>query len=159
MELESIGNIKLDFGGETHQLDVSIGEEAGKSYYIVSIQRDCFNRVAANMKGVRVTTGELKVERTTFFPDNGDSSATKSRVMVVDARSEEVLNDQVVDFKPRMYLRAKLLDIIGKVSELVKAVFDGNPAVSEISVMVDVNGEPFEEPFDGVVADEETEDF
>lgn len=159
MELDSIGNIKLDFGGEVHQLDVSIGDEVGKSYYVVSIQRDCLERVAVNMKDIRVTTGELEVERTTFFPDNGDSSATKSRVIVVNPDSGEVLDNQVVDFKPRMYLRAKLLDIIGKVSGLVKAVFDGNPAISEVSVMIDVNGEPFERPFEGMVPDEETGEF
>lgn len=159
MELDSIGKIKLDFGGEVYQLDVSIGDEADKSYYVVSVQRGCLERVVANMKGVRVTAGELEVEKTTFFPDNSDSSATKSRVMVVDVGSGEVLDNQVVDFKPRMYLRAKLLDILDKVSKMVKAVFDGDPAVSEVSVMIDVNGEPFEKPFEGMVPDEETGDF
>jgi hypothetical protein len=149
----------LNFGGEAHRLDVSTGEEGGALYYVVSIQRDCFERVAASVKDVSISSAELDVERTTFFPDNSDSSATKSRVVIVNAGDGEILEDEIVDFRPRMYLRAKLPDIIGKVSGMVRAVFDGNPAVSEVFVMVDVNGEPLEKPFEGVVANEETGDF
>jgi len=157
--MESIGNLQFTVGEEVVNLDVSVDDSGENSYYVVDIQRECFEKIFASMESVKTSSlGIEQEEREKFFPYSGNSDAVMAGVVITD-NNGVVLRDEKVNFKPRAYLKMKVPMIVRNVSAMVKEVFDRNPGTESVIVMVAVDGERITTGFEGVVADEETGEF
>jgi|GEM_PF-6964378 len=157
--MDSIGDLQFVVGGETVDLEVFLDESDDGLYYVVDIQRGCFDKIFAVLKSVKTSSGGIEEdERNRLFPDSDNSDAVMARV-VVGSGDGEILDDQKVNFKPRAYLKVKIPMIIEKVSSLIKEVFDKNPDVEDVTVKVAVDGERIVTGFEGMVIDEDTGEF
>jgi len=158
LDLTSAGSFKLKLAsGGSAQVDVSTCVENEKNYHVVRIQRECLERVSGLLSGIKVDSSEFD-DRREYFPSNTEAFASRSGVVI--RNDDNVFCSEVVDFGKRKYWSAALPGIVEKVSIMVKSVFDNNPDLSEVFVMIDSDGEKVENCFEGTdPLDEETGEF
>jgi len=163
MDLESAGKLGLKVGNGEVDLEVSMCDVGDKFYYVVRIQRECFERVFVSLGSEPLVSLKEFEPRTPYFPDSTEAFAATSPVIVkkVEEDNEDgsVLDSRVVRFGQKAFWRTRIRDVVKNISDLVKEVFAENTDVDEVMVMVDANGEEIIKPFEGVVLDEETGEF
>lgn len=141
MDLDPVGSLGFAIGEKVVSLEVLKCEDrGGKSYYVVKIQRECFESVLAALGDSPLVDSRKFEDRDVFFPNNRDAFASKSAV-IIESSDGEILNESVVNFGQRAFWKTRIRGVVERIIGLVKGVFAGNPDVQEVSVMVDANGE------------------
>lgn len=160
IDTESIGSLRFNVDGGEVDLPVFLDASGSTDYYVTTIKRECFVKLFENLRGgtnIVSSKGIDEDERDRFFPEES-SSVTHSDV-VISGPNGAVLREELVNFSPRMFLKAKVPSIVAKVSAMVKEVFDANTDVEEVIVKVDVSGREIPSGFDGIESSEDTGEF
>ncbi len=147
MELDSVGSLGFDVNGKRLELEVFKCEvpcEAGdRFYYVVRIQRECFERVLAALGDNPLVDSRKFEDRDDFFPNNENSFAFESTVIirgVEESGDDRIFYNEIVNLGQKAYWKTRIRGVVKEVATLVKEVFDAN-IVDEVLVMVDANGE------------------